>query len=83
MIKCFEVTEFDRIRVERFKQSTREKLRGVRCPDHRRPPRLHFSGDSLREVTITMSGCCARLMQLANARIASAEVIETTIKKPA
>ena len=37
-------TDSDRARVERFKQSTREKLRGVRCPEHHQPPRLNFHG---------------------------------------
>ena len=51
--------------VERFKQATREKLRGVRCPDHNQPPRLHFSGASLGDIRISMSGCCDKLMTLA------------------
>jgi hypothetical protein len=66
-------TDSDRMRVERFKLATREKLLGVRCPEHRQPPRLHFHGASLREITISLSGCCERLMALANARIALAE----------
>jgi hypothetical protein len=70
----------DRIRVEQFKQTTREKLRGVRCPEHHQPPRVHFHGDALREITITLSGCCARLMELANARVAG-ETAE--LRKPA
>jgi hypothetical protein len=78
----FVVTDFDSLRVERFKQSTKEKLRGLRCPDHHQPPRLHFSGSSLRDVTIAMSGCCERLMELANARIASART-EADLRKPA
>jgi hypothetical protein len=76
-------TDSDRMRVERFKQSTREKLRGVRCPEHHQPPRLHFHGVSLDEITISLSGCCARLMELANARVASAEPVEADIRKPA
>jgi len=71
----------DRMRVEQFKQTTRDKLHGVRCPEHHQPPRLHFHGDSLREITITLSGCCARLMELANARIAASE--PTEMRKPA
>jgi hypothetical protein len=70
------------MRVERFKQLTKEKLRGVRCPDHHQPPRLHFSGLSLRDITISMSGCCEKLMELANARIASAGA-EADMRKPA
>jgi hypothetical protein len=77
------VTDSDRARVERFKQSTREKLRGVRCPEHRQPPRLQFHGAELREITISLSGCCARLMELANARVAMAEPTESGLKKPA
>lgn len=62
----------DRVRVERFKQLTRDKLRGVRCPHHHQPPRIHFRGESLRDTTISLTGCCERLMELANARIAMA-----------
>jgi 5'-3' exonuclease len=82
MLKCSVVTNFDSLHVERFKQSTKEKLRGVRCPDHRQPPRLHFQGDALREITISMSGCCEKLMALANARIAAAAA-DIQIRKPA
>jgi hypothetical protein len=70
----------DRMRVEQFKQATRDKLRGVRCREHHQPPRLHFHGDSLREITITLSGCCARLMELANARVAGEQ---EQLRKPA
>ena len=76
-------TDFDRVLVERFKQSTREKLHGLRCPEHHQTPRLHFSGSSLRDVTVSMSGCCEQLMRLANGRIASAVTAETAIPKPA
>jgi hypothetical protein len=58
-------------------------LRGVRCPEHHQPPRLHFHGESLREITISLSGCCARLMDLANARVALATPTETQMRKPA
>ena len=56
--------------VEEFKQNTARKLEDVRCPDHRQPPRLKFRGDTLRDVTIQMSGCCAKLLELANKAIA-------------
>jgi 5'-3' exonuclease len=65
------VTDFDRIRVERFKQATVEKLRDVRCPDHNQPPRLRFQGESLRDISISLSGCCAKLMEIANVKIGS------------
>jgi hypothetical protein len=77
------LADFDSARVEQFKQSTKEKLRGLRCPDHHQPPRVHFSGRSLREIDISMSGCCAKLMELANARIALATTAEADIRKPA
>jgi hypothetical protein len=77
------VADFDTLRVERFKQLTKEKLRGLRCPDHHQPPRLHFSGSSLRDVDVSLSGCCEKLMQLANARIALAPAAEADIRKPA
>jgi hypothetical protein len=65
------VTDFDKLRVERFKQATEEKLRDVRCPEHHQPPRLRFHGTSLRDITISLSGCCSKLMEIANARIGS------------
>ena len=74
--------DFASARLELFKQATRDKLRDLRCPEHRQAPRLHFSGSSLRDVTISMSGCCGKLMALANARIALAET-GSRIKKPA
>jgi hypothetical protein len=84
MLECSWVPkDFDSARVEQFKQATKEKLRGVRCPDHRQPPRLHFQGVSLRDITISMSGCCEKLMELANARIALAGTAESQIRKPA
>ena len=64
-------TDFDSLRVERFKQTTEDKLRDVRCPDHNQPPRIRFHGTSLRDITISLSGCCPRLMEIANARISS------------
>lgn len=77
------MADFDTLRVERFKQLTKEKLRGLRCPDHHQPPRLHFSGSSLRDIDVSLSGCCEKLMQLANARIALAPAAEADIRKPA
>jgi hypothetical protein len=56
--------------VQEFKQRTGHKLRDVRCPDHRQAPRIKFHGTTLREVTIQMSGCCAKLIELANRAIA-------------
>ena len=77
------LADFDGARAEQFKQSTKDKLRGLRCPDHHQPPRLHFQGSSLREINISMSGCCEKLMELANARIASAPARAGDLRKPA
>lgn len=55
--------------VEQFKQATEDKLRDVRCPEHHQAPRLRFSGHSLRDISISLSGCCAKVMAIANARI--------------
>jgi 5'-3' exonuclease len=65
------VTNFDQLRVERFKRATEDKLRDVRCPEHNKPPRIRFQGTSLHEITISLSGCCSKLMEIANARIGS------------
>jgi hypothetical protein len=68
--KMFSVlTDFDKASIQRFKQATEEKLRDVRCPEHHRPPRVRFQGESLRDIQISLSGCCAKVMEIANARI--------------
>jgi hypothetical protein len=66
------LTDFDRRRVERFKQATGDKLRDVRCPEHRQAPRLRFQGNSLRDISISVSGCCQKLMDLVNQQISVA-----------
>ena len=57
--------------VEEFKERTARKLRDLRCPDHQQPPRLQFRGASLRDISIQMSGCCEKLIALANQKIAN------------
>jgi hypothetical protein len=71
------ITGFDRVQVERFKHATEEKLRGVLCPEHHRPPRIRFHGSSLREISISLSGCCPKVMELANARIGGSGIRTT------
>jgi len=56
--------------VEEFKEQTSRKVRDLRCPDHQQPPRLRFQGLTLRDISIQMSGCCEKLIALANAKIA-------------
>lgn len=62
--------------IDKFKQSTARKLETVRCPDHRQPPRLKFNGTTLRDVTIQMSGCCSKLLILANKAIANKAIAD-------
>jgi hypothetical protein len=56
--------------LDEFKRRTARKLEGVHCPDHRQPPRLKFRGASLRDVTVELSACCGKLMEIANRAIA-------------
>jgi hypothetical protein len=56
--------------VNQFKERTESKIRDLRCPDHNQPPRLQFHGSSLKNINIQMSACCAKLISLANRRIA-------------
>jgi hypothetical protein len=58
------------ITVDEFKERTALKLRDLRCPDHHQPPRLKFQGASLKTIDIQLTACCARLITLANRRIA-------------
>jgi hypothetical protein len=56
-------------RVEAFKTATCDKLRSVRCPVHRQAPRIRFEGTCLRDISVNLSGCCDRLLELANRAI--------------
>jgi hypothetical protein len=56
--------------VDEFKERTASKVRDLRCPDHHQPPRLQFQGSSLKNINIQLSACCAKLIDLANRRIA-------------
>ncbi len=56
--------------VEDFKDRTVRKIGDLRCPDHHQSPRVRFLGATLRDVTVHMSGCCDKLIQLANRKIA-------------
>jgi hypothetical protein len=56
--------------VDEFKERTASKLRDLSCPDHHQPPRLKFEGSSLKNINIRLSACCAKLIDLANRRIA-------------
>ena len=58
-------------RVEEFKENTARKIRDLRCPDHHQAPRLRFQGATLRDINIQMSGCCEKLISLANEKIAA------------
>lgn len=70
MLRTTEDAVQEGIRLQSFKQRTEDKLRDVRCPRHRQAPRLKFHGSSLQEITIQMSGCCDKLIELANRAIA-------------
>jgi hypothetical protein len=56
--------------VDEFKKNTARKLAEIRCPQHSQAARLKFTGTTLRDINIQMSGCCARLLDLANRAIA-------------
>jgi hypothetical protein len=60
-----------RQRVEEFKENTARKIRDLRCPDHHQAPRLRFRGVTLRDINIQLSGCCDKLIGLANEKIAA------------
>ena len=56
--------------VEEFKAQTEQKIRELRCPRHNQAPRLQFHGSTLRDITIQLSGCCEKLIEIANQKIA-------------
>lgn len=62
--------EPDKKRFAQFKVDTQRKLQGVYCPEHHKPPRLQFHGHSLQDATLSLSGCCDKLMAIANEAIA-------------
>jgi hypothetical protein len=54
-----------------FKRATEDKLREVLCPEHRQRPRVRVIGTSIREAKLSVTGCCDKLMALANQAIAT------------
>jgi hypothetical protein len=58
------------ITVDEFKARTASKLRDLSCPVHHQPPRLEFQGSSLKNINIQLSACCAKMIELANRKIA-------------
>ena len=54
-----------------FKRATEQKLRDVCCPEHRQRPRVRVIGTSIRDAKLSVTGCCDKLMALANQAIAS------------
>ena len=54
-----------------FKRATEDKLRDVLCPEHRQRPRVRVIGTSIREAKLSVTGCCDKLMALANQAIAT------------
>lgn len=60
----------ERLQIEQFKKATREKLRDLRCPEHNRAPYVIFHGTKLRDIRVSLKGCCSEMMRIANVRIA-------------
>jgi hypothetical protein len=72
MLKCSRVhSTLEQASVHEFKRATERKLRDVYCPDHRQRPRVKVTGASVRDATVSLTGCCDKLMTLANQAIVS------------
>lgn len=57
--------------VQDFKRATEGKLRDVLCPEHHQRPHVRVIGTSMREAKLSVTGCCDKLMSLANQAIAN------------
>jgi hypothetical protein len=72
MVECSWVhSTLEQASIHDFKRATEEKLRGVLCPEHHQRPRVRVIGTSIREAKLSVSGCCDRLMCLANHALAN------------
>ena len=56
--------------VERFKALTLQKVDGLRCTIHAKPPVVEFHGQSLRDIRISVRCCCREMSSRANRAIA-------------
>lgn len=75
MVECSWVhSTLEQASIHDFKRVTEEKLRGVLCPEHRQRPRVRVIGTSIREAKLSVSGCCDRLMALANHALANQSI---------
>jgi hypothetical protein len=59
------------VSIDDFRRATEQKLRGVCCPEHRQRPRVRVIGTSIRDAKLSVTGCCDKLMAMANQAIAS------------
>jgi hypothetical protein len=47
------------------KESIEKKLAAIRCPDHRRSPRVTASGTSVSNLKWKVDGCCQKVIDAA------------------
>ena len=72
MLKCLRVqSTLEAASIHEFKRTTEQKLRGVSCPEHHQRPRVRVIGTSIRDAKLSVTGCCDKLMAMANQAIAS------------
>lgn len=72
MLKCSRVrSTLEPTPIHDFKRATEYKLRDVYCPDHHQHPRVRVIGTSIRDATLSVTGCCDKLMAIANRALAS------------
>jgi hypothetical protein len=47
-----------------------EKLASVRCPDHQQEPEITARGQSFKELSFEVKGCCEKLIEMTKAQLA-------------
>jgi len=60
----------ERAALRQIEQSIRDRVGGLRCPEHGAAPRLTASGSRADALDFELSGCCNELMSRTTASLA-------------
>ena len=55
--------------LEELAASIKKSVGAMRCPEHNQAPNILIQGNSLKDLSIKVSGCCENLVEEARSRI--------------
>ena len=59
----------ERAALKQIEKSIRDRVGGLRCPDHASFPRVTATGSRVEAMEFDLSGCCDRLLKMTVSRL--------------